>query len=406
MRLRYQYRIYPTPGQTKALTRLFGCARTVFNDGLRYAEETKTKTGRRPSNARIQQKVITEAKRTAERAWLAEVSHSVLQQSVRDLGAAYTNWRESFNGKRKGRRMGCPRFKSRKDNRQAVRCAGKDFAVRNGKLIFPKLGALTVRWSRALPSKPTSVTVIKDSAGRYFASFVVETSDKPLPETIGETGIDLGLSAYAILDDGTKATSPKFLRRAQRKLRRVQRQHSRKEKGSSNRAKHRIKLAKTHARIGAQRADFQHKLSTNLIRDNQAVYVENLSLRGNAAKAFADCGFGAFVNMLEYKANRYGRTFARVDRFFPSTRLCSTCGALCGPKGQVGLKTRTWTCDCGARHDRDINAAKNILAAGRKLAAEMRREAERENACGPGVRPACTAVRVEAGTHRDPPSGW
>lgn len=250
--------------------------------------------------------------------------------------------------------------------------------------MFPKVGALKVRWSCELPSKPSSVTLIKDASGRYFCSFVVETDDKPLPETAGEVGIDLGLSAYAILDDGTKVSSPKFFRRAQRKLRRVQRQHSRKEKGSNNRAKHRVKVAKLYARIASQRADFQHRLSTKLIRDNQAVYVENLLLkgllRGSAAKSFSDAGLGAFVNMLEYKARRFGRTCMRIDRFFPSTQLCSVCGALTGPKGQMGLKARTWVCPCGVRHDRDINAARNILAAGRKLAAETRREAESLNA--------------------------
>ncbi|MDA2804964.1 RNA-guided endonuclease InsQ/TnpB family protein [Nocardiopsis suaedae] len=369
MQLRYQYRVYPTPGQRIALARLFGCARVVFNDGLRYAEQVKDRTGRRPSNAEIQRKVITEAKRTPERAWPGEVSHSVLQQSVRDLGTAYKNWRESRSGSRKGGKLGHPRFKSRKDNRQAVRCAGKELRIHNGKLVFPKVGALKVRWSRDLPSAPSSVTLIKDAAGRYFASFVVGTDDEPLPESTGDVGIDLGLSAYAILDDGTKVCSPRFFRRAQRKLRRVQRAHSRKAQGSNNRARHRVKVARVHARVAAQRSDFQHKLSTRLIRDNQAVYVEGLSLagllRGNAAKSWADAGFSAFVRMLEYKAARYGRAFAKADRFFPSTQMCSECGSLAGPKGLEGLKVRVWSCSCGARHDRDVNAARNVLAAGR-----------------------------------------
>ena len=378
MQLRYQYRVYPTPGQQNRLAQAFGCARVVFNDALR-ARQVAYQAGLKLSDTDVQKLVVTEAKRTPERQWLGEVASVVLVQASQDARRAYRNWFDSMSGKRKGRKVGAPRFRSRKDNRQAIRLTRNGFSIRaNRKLYVAKVGELKVAWSRDLPSEPSSVTIIKDAAGRYFASFVVETSDEPLPESQFEVGIDLGLTSFAVCSDGRVIDSPKFLRRAERKLRKAQQDLSRKQKGSKNRTKARVRVAKAHARVADSRKDWAHKLSTTLIRENQAIYVEDLCVTGLArtrlAKSVHDAGWGMFVRMVEEKAARYGRTVVKVDRFFPSSQLCSVCGAKDGPKP---LSVREWTCrGCGAVHDRDVNAAKNILAEGRS---------ERLNACGETV---------------------
>ncbi|MEV4322645.1 transposase [Microbispora rosea] len=364
------------------MARAFGCARVVFNDGLRARTDARKQGVPYISDGELSQRVITQAKKTPERSWLGEVSAVVLQQALADLNTAYRNFFASLTGKRKGAKVAPPRFRSRKDNRQAIRFTkNARFSITSGgKLRLPKIGDVPVRWSRDLPAEPSSVTVVKDAADRYFASFVVETSDVPLPESAAEVGIDLGLSHFAVTSDGRKVDNPRFLRRAERRLRKAQQELSRKEKGSANRHKARAKVAKAHARVADARRDWAHKLSTALIRDNQAVYVENLAVSGlgrtRLAKSVHDAGWSSFVGMLKYKAARYGRHFARINRWFPSSKLCSQCGAL---QEKMPLNVRSWECPCGAAHDRDVNAAKNILAAGR---------ADRLNACGGTVRPA------------------
>jgi putative transposase len=296
------------------------------------------------------------------------VSSVVLQQALADLNTGYGNFFASISGKRKGRKVCPPRFRSRKDNRQAIRFTkNARFAVLdNGRLRLPKIGDVPVRWSRDLPAKPTSVTIIRDAAGRYVASFVVQTEDEPLPPTESEVGIDLGLTHFAVLSDGTKVAAPKFLRRAAGKLRRLQQNLSRKQKGSNRRKKAVVTIARAHARVADTRRDWQHKLSTQIIRDNQAVYVEDLCVTGlgrtRLAKSVHDAAWASFTAMLQYKAARYGRTFARIDRFAPTSQTCSECGRLDGPKP---LSVRSWTCPCGSVHDRDVNAARNVLAQGR-----------------------------------------
>lgn len=380
MQLRYNFRVYPTPGQQIALARAFGCARVVYNDCLRVRQEAHS-AGVKVSDTEIQRRVVTLAKRSPERAWLAEVASVVLVQACQDARAGYRNWFDSLSGKRKGSKLGAPRFRSRKDNRQSIRLTRNGFSLRpGGRLYVAKVGELAVRWSRELPSEPSSVTVIRDAAGRYFASFVVQVDDQPLPPVDSEVGIDLGLSTFAVLSDGKRIESPRFLRQAERRLRRAQKALSRKGKASANRAKARLSVAKAHARVADTRRDWAHKQSTMIIRDNQAVFVEDLCVKGLArtrmAKSVHDAGWGMFARMLEEKAGRSGRYFAKVDRWFPSTRLCSVCGALSGKKP---LHVREWTCLCGTIHDRDLNAAVNILAAGR---------AESLNACGGTVSPA------------------
>jgi putative transposase len=396
VQLRYNYRVYPDTAQREALARAFGCARVVFNDGLRVRQAAREQGLPYVSNGELSKQVITQAKKTEARAWLGEVSAVVLQQALADLNTAYRNFFASITGKRKGRKVAPPRFRSRKDNRQAIRfTANARFRVLdNGRLRLPKVGDLAVRWSRQLPADPSSVTIVKDAAGRYFASFVVTTSDEPLPPSESEVGIDLGLTHFAVLSDGAKVTAPKFLRRAARKLRRLQRALCRKRKGSANRKKAVVKVARAHAKVADTRRDWQHKLSTAIIRDNQAVYVEDLCVVGlgrtRLAKSVHDAGWASFTAMLEYKAARYGRTFGKINRFAPTSQTCSACGQLDGPKP---LSVRSWTCSCGAVHDRDVNAAINVLARGRR---------ESLNACGARVRPApVPAPREEAGIRPD-----
>ena len=399
VRLRYNFRLYPTPVQARVFARVFGCARVVYNDALLARRQAHNAGLPYISDAELSAR-LTAAKATPERAWLGEVSSVVLQQSLADLNAAYKNFFASIRGGRQGPKIGPPRLKTRKDRRQTVRfTANARFKILpDGKLRLPKVGDIEVRWSRELPSEPSSVTVVRDAAGRHFASFAVETDLAVdmgrFPPTNTEVGIDLGLTAFAVLSDGTVIKSPQFLRRAERKLRRVQRAYGRKAKGSRNKEKSRVRLARTHARVANRRANFHHQVSTRIVRENQAVYVEDLCVIGLArarlAKSVHDAGWAAFTRMLEYKSVRYGRVFRKIGRFEPTSQRCSTCGVTDGPKP---LHIRQWTCAaCGTVLDRDLNAARNIVALGRR---------ETQNACGGDVRRETdSAIASEAGTLR------
>ncbi|MFB6671240.1 RNA-guided endonuclease InsQ/TnpB family protein [Streptomyces sp. NPDC056390] len=398
MQLRYAFRLYPDTSQQTALAKAFGCARVVFNDAVRAREDARAAGTAFPKIGELSTRLITQAKQTASRSWLGEVSAVVLQQSLRDVETAYRNFFTSVKGTRKGPRIGSPRFKSRKGSRQSIRfTANARWSITdNGRLNLPKIGAVKVKWSRTLPATPTSVTVVKDAAGRYFASFVIDTDPAAdaarMPETDRTIGIDLGLTHFAVLSDGTKIDSPRFLRRAEKKLKKTQRELSRKQKGSKNRAKARLKVARAHAKVADARHEFHHQLSTQLISENQGIAVEDLSVAGLArtklAKSVHDAGWSSFVHMLQYKAQRYGRTLVKVGRFEPTSQVCSTCGVKDGPKP---LDVREWTCAaCGAVHDRDINAAINVkTAAGLAV-----------SACGAPVRPEpVLAQREETGSH-------
>jgi putative transposase len=376
--LRYSYRVYPTRSQRQALARTFGCVRVVYNDAVAARKAAHRRGLLFPSTAVLDKALITAAKRTPERAWLSEVSTVPLQQALRDCHAAYTNFFDSLGGKRAGSRVGPPRFK-RRTGTQTARYTRRGFSLgSNGRLSLAKVGQLRVAWSRELPAEPSSVTVTKTATGRYYASFVVAVDEgedalEPIPDPEAETGIDLGLKSFAVLRGGKVIESPKFFRKLERKLAKAQRALSRKQQGSNNRARARIRVARIHEKIKHTRADWVDKQVHRIVAENQGIYVEDLGVkglsRGRAAKSVQDAAFGMFLTRLESKAARAGRTFAKVDRFFPSTRLCSSCGALTGPQGLDGLKVRQWACGCGAHHDRDQNAEINIRREGQRLVA-------------------------------------
>ena len=398
VQVRYRYRICPAPGQQQALARVFGCARVVYNDCLVLRDACHA-AGEKVSDTEVQRRVITLAKLTPEREWLGEVASVALVQACQDARRAYRNWFDSLSGKRKGRKAGHPRFRSRKDHRQSIRFTRNGFTLHGDKLYLAKVGDLKVRWSRPLPSVPSSVTVIREADGRYYASFVVEVAATPLPAVTSDVGLDLGLSVLAATSDGELIANPRHLRHRERKLARAQRVLCRKQKGSANRARARVTVAVQHRKVRAARADHLHKTALRLIRDNQAVYVEDLAVSGLArtrlAKPVHDAGWAALVRLLAEKAERYGRTVVRVGRWFPSSQICSACGVKDGPKP---LHVRTWTCAaCGVRHDRDVNAARNIRREGRKVAAG---QAETLNGCGGTVRPGLApAGPGETATH-------
>ena len=393
MQVRYRYRLYPSPAQEQALARAFGCARVVFNDCLRLRDQCHA-GGEKISDTEVQRRVVTVAKLTPQRAWLAEVSSVVLVQACRDARRAYRNWFDSLGGTRKGRKAGHPRFR-RKHGRQSVRLTRNGFALHGRKLYVAKVGGIEVRWSRELPSVPSSVTVIREPDGRYYASFVVEREAAPFPPCDRETGIDVGLASLAVTSGGQVIANPRFLRSAERRLKAAQRVMSRKQNGSANRAKARRRVAVLHRKVRDARLDYAHKTALRLVRDNQAVYAEDIAVSGLArtrlAKSVHDAGWSQLLRLIEEKAARHGRYFARIGRFEPTSQVCSACGTKDGPQP---LHIRQWTCGtCGTVHDRDVNAARNLLAAGR---------ADRLNACRGGARPPlAVAAASETGTHRN-----
>ncbi|MFK4265302.1 RNA-guided endonuclease InsQ/TnpB family protein [Streptomyces milbemycinicus] len=388
MQLRFQYRVTLTPAQRIHAARVFGCRRVVWNDALAMQKPRKASNKLLgspkdriaegpyqsiPQNAELGRALITAAKKTKERAFLSDCPVGVMQQTLRDLDAAWKAHEDSKTGKRKGPKVSPPKFKSRKDNRQTARFTRSDRwrVLDNGRLRLPKIGDVRVKWTRDLPSEPSSVTLIKDRCGRYWASFCVETDPAAdiLPPVDGDQGIDLGLARFAVLADGSHIASPKYLRRAEKKLRKRQRELSRKRKGSSNRDKARIKVARAHAAVADARRNFHHQWSHRLTRENQALITETLNVRGLArgrlAKSVHDAGWAQFVMFCEYKAARRGRAFVQVARDFPSSQICSACGHRDGRKP---LHIRTWTCpNCKVWHDRDWNAGRNVRDEGRRI---------------------------------------
>jgi putative transposase len=368
----YKYRIYPTEEQKQIFARTFGCARFVYNWALRlrsdaYYQQQK-RIGYHETSARL-----TDLKKQPEYSWLNEVSSVPLQQALRHLDKAYKNF---FEG-----RAEYPKFKSR-HGEQAAEYTTSAFKWDGTHLTLAKMDTpLDIVWSRPLPKgcKPTTVTVTKDTANRYFVSILVEEDIKPLPVVNKQVGLDLGLKSMVITSSGEHVGNPKYFAKDEKKLAKAQRRLAKKKKGSKNRNKVRLKVARLHAKIADRRRDYQHKLSTRMIRENQVVCIESLSVKNMVknrclAKAISDVGWGEFVRQLEYKSQWYGRTLIKIDKFYPSSKRCHHCGHVLD---SLDLDTRFWMCpQCKTFHDRDINAAKNVLAAGLAV-----------SACGEAVRP-------------------
>jgi putative transposase len=369
----FKYRFYPTDAQAAELSRTFGCVRKVYN--LALVARTEAWTRQERVNYNQTSALLTAWKKTEELAYLNEVSSVPLQQCLRHLQAAFTGF---F-----AKRAKYPRFKSKKKSKKSAEYTTSGFRFRDGKLTLAKMSEpLDIVWSRPLPeeARPSTVTVSQDAAGRWFVSLLCEDpAVRPLPATGTAVGIDVGLTHLLTLSTGEEITNPRHERRDRARLARAQRELSRKAKGSANRVKARRKVARIHARITDRRHDVLHQLTTRLVRENQTLVIEDLTVRTmvrnrSLARAIGDAAWSQFRSMLEYKAAWYGREVVAMDRFFPSSRLCSACGTL---QERMPLHVRTWTCEgCGTTHDRDVNAAQNLLAAG--LAVTV---------CGAGVRP-------------------
>ena len=364
MKARYNYRIYPKSHQLEPLAKAFGCARVVWNDALWLYKKAEIEKTDRPKN--ISSLVITEAKKREERNWLSEVSAVILQQSLRDLQTAWGNYFDSKKGKRKGKDIGRPKFK-KKQSRQAIRFAKNAFSLHSQSVKLAKIGHVPMAVSRPLPSEPSSVTIIKDCAGRYFASFVVEIQEPIPPQTTKSIGIDLGLTHFAILSTSEKIENPRLHKKMLRKIKKANRRLSKAKKDSNRRKRRKLKLAKLHAKVKDQRTDFLHKLTTRLVRENQTLAVEDLNVSGmvknrKLSRAISDASWSKFKTMLAAKCDKYGRDLTIVDRWFASSQICSCCGQSGGKKK---LDVREWEClFCNTVHDRDINAARNIRDAG------------------------------------------
>ncbi len=368
----YQYRCYPTTEQETILARTFGCARFVYNWALRlrthaYSQEQQ-RIGYHETSTQL-----TALKQQPAYQWLNAVASVPLQQALRHLDRAFRNF---FEG-----RAAYPKFHKR-HGEQSATYVGTAFHWHGQTLTLAKMDMpLHIIWSRPLPdgAKPTTVTITKDTAGRYFVSILVEEEINPLPVVNKQVGLDLGLKSMVIMSSGETVGNPKYFAKDGKKLAKAQRRLAKKQKGSKNRAKARKKVARIHVKIADRRRDYQHKLSTRIIRENQTICIESLQVKNmvknhSLAKAISDVGWSEFVFQLEYKAQWYGRTLVKIDKWYPSSKRCSVCGHMLD---SLDLDTRFWRCpECHTFHDRDINAAQNILAAGLAV-----------SACGEAVRP-------------------
>lgn len=356
----YKYRFYPTPEQAHHLACTFGCYRFVYNWGLSTSKVSYFQHGVKLNYNTLSQ-AMTALKKQEGTAWLAEVSSVPLQQSLRHLKTAFTNF---FEG-----RTEYPVY-HKKHGVQSATYTDNAFALVSASLTLAKQKEpLNIMWSRPLPEgcTPRSVTITKDRAGRYFVSILVQENIQTLPMTEKTVGVDLGLKSYLVTSDGETLANPKYYARDEKKLAKAQRQHAKKKKGSTNCDKAHQKVAKLHARIADTRRDFQHQTSAKLIHENQVICLETLNVKGMLknhclAKAISDVGWSELVRQIEYKATWYGRTVIRIDRFEPSSKTCSACGSV---MESMPLEVRSWICpECGTCHDRDVNAAKNIEAVG------------------------------------------
>jgi putative transposase len=361
MKARYQYRFYPTDQQQQSLAQLFGCVRVVWNDALALCKQSEKK----PKSAELQKIVITQAKQTIERAWLGEVSNIPLQQSVADLETAFKNFFDSCKGKRKGRKVGYPKFKKRTSS-QSARLTRGGFSFKGNGVYLAKIGIVNPIWSRELPSKPSSVTVIKDCANRYFLSFVVEVQPIQIEAKSPSIGIDLGIKTFAVMSNGEKAESPSY-KKLDRKTSQTPAQRARQPKDSQRRNVTRIKIAKLHNRIADTRKDFLHKLSTKIVNENQVIILEDLNVSGmlknrKLSRAISQQGWREFRTLCEAKSEKFGREFQVISRWEPTSQVCADCGF---KWGKIDLSIRSVLClSCGTEQDRDKNASRNIEQVG------------------------------------------
>lgn len=363
MKSRWTFRCYPTSEQEQHLARTFGCVRFVWNWALR-ARTDAFRAGKRMSYPETD-KALTTLKATPEHVWLNEVSSVCLQQSLRDLQTAFSNF---F-----AKRAAYPAFK-RKAGRQSANYTERGFSFdpKRRVLKLAKIGAIKVKWSRKHIPHPSSVRLIRTASGKYFVSLVVETQPAPLPKTGEAVGIDFGVARLATLSNGERISYPKYGAKWQRRLAFYQKRLARAKKGSKRREKVKRHVARIHEKIANSRLDTLHKLSTDLVTRFDVICVEDLNLRGMAknhslARSLRDASIGAAIRMIEEKAERYGKTVVKIDRWFPSSKTCSGCGHIVE---KLPLSVREWTCpECGATHDRDANAAVNILAVGQTVSA-------------------------------------
>ncbi|MDP3286209.1 MAG: RNA-guided endonuclease TnpB family protein [Desulfobacterales bacterium] len=354
----FKYRIYPNAEERKVLDQHFGCVRYVYNYFLDLRSRTYAEESINLDGFSCKCKLVELKK---EKSWLKDINSQSLQQSVLDLEKSYRRFFKGLGG--------YPVFK-KKANRQSF-TVPQNFKIIDGKLYIPKLkNGINIKLHRPLSGNAKTVTISKSPTGKYYASFSCEVEIEKLPKSNKEIGIDLGLNHFAILSSGEKIEHPKTLRRSQRKLSRLQKKLSAKQKGSSNRNKARLKVAALHEKIGSQRKDFLHKLSFRLIRENQAIHLEELMVKNMVknrclSKAISDSGWGEFIRQLAYKSEWYGRQFNQIPRFYPSSKTCNVCGFVFK---DLQLSQRSWNCSqCGSIHDRDINAANVILSVGQDM---------------------------------------
>jgi putative transposase len=359
MKARYQYRFYPTDQQRLSLAQLFGCVRVVWNDALALSKASKF-----PGYNSLA-KSLTLSKKTEERRWLNDVSSVPLQQSLKQLEVAYKNYFDSLKGKRKGKKLGQPRFK-KKTNSQSATFTKAAFSVQREEVYLAKIGNIKPIWSMVLPSEPSSVTVIKDCANRYFLSFVVEVKPESIDADNQSVGIDLGVKTFAVMSNGEKAASPNY-NKVDRKIRKLQRKLARQQKDSKRRNRTRIKIAKLHNQIADTRKDFLHKLSTKVVSENQTIILEDLNVSGlvknrKLARAISLQGWREFRTLIEAKSEKFDRDFRVISRWEPTSQKCSDCGFRWG---KIDLSVRSILClGCGIEHDRDENASRSIQMVG------------------------------------------
>lgn len=397
----YKYRIYPNAEQREQIEKTFGACRWVWNHCLELCRAS-WKVNQKSLSPYELMKHLTVLKNTSA-AWLYEVDSTALISSITNLGCAYQNF---FRHVKSGEKTGYPKFKSRKSGTQSYTAKYYNGAkvIRGNKLMIPKYGLIKCRVSRFPEGRVVNVTVERTSTGKYYA--VLCCLDCPEPEmTMGKEiiiGIDAGLHDLMTRSDGVKVENPKHLRRSERRLKRAQRSLSRKKRGSNNYRKQRKRFAAIHEKVANQRSDYIHKATTEAVRESQAIAVEDLNVRGmeknhHLAKSVIDASMSEMIRQLAYKCQWYGRKFTKVDRWFPSTQVCGCCGDMTGPKGKSGLNVRTWTCpSCGATHDRDLNAARNIAKKGAELLG-IPWGARESKACGEDKNLALGAILLETG---------